>query len=551
MEAVKNNVTARQVADRYEVTVSENGRTRCLFHNDLGQAMRIEKGYFCPYCKASGDAIDLAAFILGESKGSAARILAAEFSVFYEKMHAKKESRKNVGDHTDDKCRSSMPREGNEQDLPSWVDGNKIMEVEFCQDFLLKHPMKCINDRLYDADGMVKEDRIRNEVYSRISPYSPNNVARLVSSLVTAIKLASYAEDSPPDPSIIRLKNGMYKVSDRSFTGEHDICMQRLPVCYNPDAAEPKRWLAFLDDLIHPEDIPVLQEFIGYTLVATNRAQAMLLIIGNGGEGKSQIRNVLTQLLGDCMNTGSIQKLTENRFAAADLEGKLLLVDDDMNMSALKDTGQLKTIITLEGKTELERKGKQSVQGYLYARLLALGNGSLSALYDRSEGFYRRQLIIRVKEKPDSRTDDTGLSEKLKAEAEGILLWAMVGLHRLVENGYIFSVGQRMRRVMKEIQETDNNIYDFVHRSGCIHFETGTHATSRRIIDAYRQWCTENGERPLADNNIIGYLKSHAEKLGICYEPHLKCAGMNRPRGFMGMNVEVRTDTGMLVKSEY
>ena len=34
------------------------------------------------------------------------------------------------------------------------------------------------------------------------------------------------------------------------------------------------------------------------------------------------------------------------------------------------------------------------------ARLLAFSNGDLQALYDRSDGFYRRQLILTTKDKP-------------------------------------------------------------------------------------------------------------------------------------------------------
>ena len=49
---------------------------------------------------------------------------------------------------------------------------------------------------------------------------------------------------------------------------------------------------------------------------------------------------------------------------------------------------------------DLERKGKQSYQGWMFARLLAFSNGDLQALYDRSDGFYRRQLVLTTKEKP-------------------------------------------------------------------------------------------------------------------------------------------------------
>lgn len=81
----------------------------------------------------------------------------------------------------------------------------------------------------------------------------------------------------------------------------------------------------------------------------------------------------------------------------------------------------------------MERKGKQAYQGVMYARLFGLGNGSLKALHDKSHGFYRRQIIIRAKDKPPQRKDDPFLKEKLEAEIPGIVQWCIEGLTRLVE----------------------------------------------------------------------------------------------------------------------
>ena len=118
-----------------------------------------------------------------------------------------------------------------------------------------------------------------------------------------------------------------------------------------------------------------MQEYLGYCLIPSNKAQKMLILTGNGGEGKSRIGLVMRSLMGDNMNTGSIQKVETSPFARADLEYKLLLVDDDMKMEALPQTSNIKTIVTLEGKMDVERKGKQSEQRMLYCRFLCFGNG--------------------------------------------------------------------------------------------------------------------------------------------------------------------------------
>ena len=71
---------------------------------------------------------------------------------------------------------------------------------------------------------------------------------------------------------------------DGSFTADKSYCNNRLTVSYNPDAPAPNRWLQFLSELLQPEDIPTLQEFLGYCLLPTTKGQKMLMLIGKGGD---------------------------------------------------------------------------------------------------------------------------------------------------------------------------------------------------------------------------------------------------------------------------
>ena len=253
-----------------------------------------------------------------------------------------------------------------EDDEPVWYDGKSIDEVAFCEAQLIRHPMKCIHGKLYDLNGMVDTEKLENELYNAVKPYTTSNVAKIVTRLMDAMRIAAWSPELPVDEDRIHFSNGIYCLTDRSFTPEKVFCLNRLPVSYVPDAPKPEKWLSFLDDLLYPEDIPALQEFMGYTFIPTNRAQVMMIIIGNGGEGKSRIALVLRSLHGDNMNLYSIQKLATDKFARADQVGKLLMVDDDMKTDALPDTGILKTIVTLEDKYDLEQKN--SIAGSLSFR---------------------------------------------------------------------------------------------------------------------------------------------------------------------------------------
>ena len=44
------------------------------------------------------------------------------------------------------------------QTWPEWYDGRHINEVLFCQQFLDKHPMKCVRGRLFTVDGLIEDE---------------------------------------------------------------------------------------------------------------------------------------------------------------------------------------------------------------------------------------------------------------------------------------------------------------------------------------------------------------------------------------------------------
>ena len=271
------------------------------------------------------------------------------------------------------------------EENPIWFDGKNINEALFCQEFLKNHKLIFTNGAFFTPEGrMTDELPLRGEIYQELKHCAVNNVPRKISNIVELLKLTARVEDFPPEPDRIHLANGTLFLDGCFEDGKPKIVRNRFPVAYNPEAPRPEVWLSFLEELLYPEDIPTLQEYIGYCLIPSNKGQRMMVIKGEGGEGKSQIGAVLAKLFGRNMKDGSIGKISENRFARADLEHILLCVDDDMRMEALRQTNYVKSIVTAQGKMDLERKGQQSYQGWMFARLLAFSNGDLPPLKPRS-----------------------------------------------------------------------------------------------------------------------------------------------------------------------
>lgn len=367
---------------------------------------------------------------------------------------------------------------------PDWYNGKKIDEVQFGRAFLEQWPLKCVNGTLYTLDGPVEdESEIKQRILENIEEYVTSGLSKKVTNILETIKLLAFSDPFPIEQDCIHLQNGVYHLPDGTFQESRLFCQNRLPVKYDPKAPTPDRWLTFLHELLDDADIPTLQEYLGYCLIPSTKGQKMMLIVGKGGEGKSRIGLVLKRLMGDAASNGSVQKVENNRFARADLERRLLMIDDDMDMNALPKTNYIKTIVTAEAKLDLERKGVQSYQRDIYARFLCFGNGALTSLYDHSDGFFRRQLILTTKDKPTDRMDDPFLVEKMCAELEGILLWCLEGLHRLVQNDFRFTVSERAAANVDTIKRSSNNVIDFMESEGYFRFKADYSTSSKEFYD--------------------------------------------------------------------
>ncbi len=383
-------------------------------------------------------------------------------------------------------------RKSPDMNAPVWFDGTNINEALFCDEFLSSRKIIFANGAFFTPDGRVTDDLpLRGEIYEELKCCAVNNIPRKITNILEVMKLAAHVDDFPPEADRIHLANGT--LTGRQLTeGKPDIVRAVCLWPTIPDAPAPALWLfsgwAFVCG--GHSHLAGVHRLLPDSL--SNKGQRMMVIKGNGGEGKSQIGAVLGALFGSNMKDGSIGKISENRFARADLEHILLCVDDDMRMEALRQTNYVKSIVTAQGKMDLERKGKQSYQGWMFARLLAFSNGDLQALYDRSDGFYRRQLVLTTKEKPVDRADDPDLAEKMKAEAEGIFLWAFEGLQRLVANNFKFTESHRIRENREAVKRDNNNIFDFLESEGYIRLKADASISSKDFYEIYRMWCEEN-----------------------------------------------------------
>lgn len=406
--------------------------------------------------------------------------------------------------------------------LPEWLikrewQGRTILRIDepkFAEVFQEEYKVTRINGVFYKAGEEVQDDLILMLIQSKIAVYFKENTGKLTREVFNTMANAAYTSQPDPDESKIYCRNGITinVLKDGTFeTVEEDIfTLTRIGADYDGSADCPT-FLKYLNDLFYEEDIPAVQEYFGYCLIPCTRAQAGMFIKGKGGEGKSVLRDVIMALFGKAAIQEYVHELGE-RFTIANLENKLVVIDDDLQTDLLKDTSTLKKLITARERFQVERKLKTKYDAYLYARILAIGNTFIGSKFDHSDGFYRRQLLIDVKPKTrEEKDDDRFMSDKCVKELSGILNWALEGLSRLIQNNYHFTVSERMARTLDSIKHDGDNSLTFIEDDIYIEITKDPRdvTTTADLFMLYAVWCADNGDTPIKRKSFQRRMAEH------------------------------------------
>ncbi|MDE7098817.1 MAG: DNA primase [Ruminococcus sp.] len=420
---------------------------------------------------------------------------------------------------------------------PSWAVTDKMIdEPQFVGWYIGKYNIKQFNGRFYDMNGLQEDDVIKTNIAHEIFPYYRTRIRERVNSLFNAMKiLMENGRTDKIHEDRINVANGIL-CYDGKFFPEKMICVNRFNFEYysqRPENYEPEKFLAFLHELLEDDDIITLQEYLGYCLVPCTKGQSAMFIIGNGGEGKSRLGIILKEIFGSSMVTASLHRIETDKFFVSNLVDKLLMIDDDLQLQALSSTGMFKTIVTAETPIEVERKFEQSFQANIYCRFLCFGNGSPRALYDKTEGFSRRMIILSTKPKKHGRIDNPFIADDFIQEKTRIFYWMFDGLRRLVDNNFRFTLSAKTLQNRKEAVGNNCNIVEFLE-DDWLEFAPESSISSVNLFNTYCSWCSHNGLEHIKREGFINWIRQNEKKYNITYSTHIMADG-KYVRGFKGV----------------
>ena len=290
-------------------------------------------------------------------------------------------------------------------------------------------------------------------------------------------------------PELIPLNNCIINIKTfehQPFTPDY-FYTSKISVDYNPDADCPEI-KKFFSEVLHPDDIPVIEELFGYCLYRGYPIHKAFLFHGNTHAGKSTMIRLLTAFLGK-QNVVSIplQQLTVNRFATAKLFGKLACVYADLSQEALTETGLFK-MLTGEDLVPAEIKFKSGFEFVNHAKLIFSCN-EIPKTHDETDAFWNRWIIINFPNQFLENKDEK-LIEKLTTpeELSGLLNLALAGLKRLLENGK-FSYSKSAEEVREYYIRLSNSAQAFL--DDMTEEDVKGSVLAQELYEAYVRYCSD------------------------------------------------------------
>lgn len=308
----------------------------------------------------------------------------------------------------------------------------------------------------------------------------------------------------------IACENGLLDVERGILTDftPNSMPSQSIPVKFDKDAQCPN-WLEFLNQVVAPEDVILLQEWSGFLLLPDYRKHKVLWVHGSGFNGKGVWVRTMEGILGkeNCSSVPLDQFDGSYRFAMIRLCGRLFNVSSEPTTTRILQTPLLKRV-TGQDTIDGEIKGRQQTVSFRNtAKLTVIGN-KFPKINDTTLAFQDRMMFVKFSNTFIGKDQIDDLEKVWLDDPQGrsgILNWMLEGLRRLLSQG-VFTESKSQKETMLEFQRVSDSISAFLTEQ-CILGPNGVTARSS-AYDCYKEYCDMIGAQPENDKAFTQRLKN-------------------------------------------
>lgn len=353
------------------------------------------------------------------------------------------------------------------------------------------------------------ESFIIDEVRAALGPDHKEGRASEVKKNIRMSRRRDYADVNKDASRLLNVRNGMldWKTGELHSHDAKHLSTIQINADYDP-AARSAELDQFMAAILPADDALTVEEFIGYLMIPDASFGKCLVAVGEGGNGKSTFLRLLTAFLGaENVSNYSLHNISDERFSAAGLFGKLANFYDELPTKTLKDTATFKLIVGGDA-IKAEEKNKAPFSFRPFCRLVFATN-QMPRANDRSEAYFDRFIFVRFPNRIRGTAGVVREYEKILIGFPGLmsalLNKAVAGLRRLSTQNR-FSPSASSAEAIEEYRKECNSVYDFVQENCSFSDPTGW-ISKRELYERYKGWCSDYGRRPMSSRELAKALQ--------------------------------------------
>ena len=297
-------------------------------------------------------------------------------------------------------------------------------------------------------------------------------------------------------------------------------------------AGDCPAWKAFLLRCMDGNQalVDYLQRVAGYCLTGSTREHAMWFVHGPGGNGKGTFLNTLCWILGDYAMTSPMETFAESRnerhpTELAMLRGARLVVAQETEEGQRWAESKIKALTG--GDPITARFMRQDHFTYQPQFKLVIAGNHKPALRAPDEAIRRRFNLVPFDAVIPAHERDPDLPDRLRAEAGGILRWAIEGCGLYLSQR--LAPPEAVTSATAEYLEEEDPFTLWLEEC-CDRSSSVARTPAADLYASYKGWCERSGQGATARKRWA----QNMERLGF------RAYRTNASRGFEGVKVNFK-----------
>lgn len=250
------------------------------------------------------------------------------------------------------------------------------------------------------------------------------------------------------------------------------------------------------------DDKKMFLEYAGLCMTKDVSQQRFLVLCGVGGTGKSLLIRLIEKMLGsENVSNVALQDLSR-RFSTSLLVGMLMNSCADLPPDSLEDSSVMKKLLG-EDTIFCERKGEQGFSFKNYAKLLFSTNQLPTIQGERTNGFYRRLLILQMNKRPGK--VDVELFPKLENEILYFIELCVKALHEMYSRNGVITISKNSSEAVRQMWQDSDVVQAWLDNNCTI--DESAELDRTKLYEDFEKYCQAEGRQSLTKNGFYKALR--------------------------------------------